>query len=216
MRQVFLFPALIFGLVFARMAEVAWAQPFVVTVEAPAVQQSSLSTNAAAFGASNVVVEPFDELKAGFISKPVPFAANTTLGSYDHLLVRSADAFGGARGTGTYMTVNTNINKGSTPTTLTLATPQRYFGLWWSAGDPNNLLSFYSGTTLLETFRTSDVVNFINAQPNKNAYYGNPNNGQNKGEPYAFLNFYADPSNPSLTFNRIVFSNVGSSGFEQG
>src|SRR5262249_17964966 len=113
------------------------------------------------------------------------------------------------------MTVNTSINKGSQPTTLTLATPQRYFGLWWSAGDTNNLLSFYSGSKLIETFRTNDVVNFINAQPNKSAFYGNPNNGQNKGEPYAFLNFYADPSNPSLTFNRIVFSNVGSSGFEQ-
>jgi hypothetical protein len=162
-----------------------------------------------------VIVETFDELNAGFISKPVAFAGNTALGNYDHLLVLSANAFGGAAGKGTYMSVNIGRNKGSSPTTLTLATPQRYFGLWWSAGDPNNLLSFYSGSTLLETFRTSDVVNFINAQPNKNAYYGNPNNGQNKREPYAFLNFYADLSNPSLTFDRIVFSNVGTTGFEQ-
>jgi T5SS/PEP-CTERM-associated repeat protein len=76
-------------------------------------------------------------------------------------------------------------------------------------------MSFYSGSTLLETFQTSDVINFINAQPNKTAYYGNPNNGKDASEPFAFLNFYANPSNPSLTFNRIVFSNVGSSGFEQ-
>jgi T5SS/PEP-CTERM-associated repeat protein len=215
MRAVFFIRALIFGFVFITTSEVTFAQPFVVTLEAPKVQQSSLFTNSTGFGATNVIVEPFDELKASFISKPVPFAGNAALGSYDHLLVRTADAFGGAGGKGTYMTVNTAINAGSQPTTLTLATPQRYFGLWWSAGDPNNLLSFYSGSKLIETFRTNDVVNFINAQPNKSAFYGNPNNGQNKGEPYAFLNFYADPSNPSLTFNRIVFSNVGSSGFEQ-
>jgi len=107
--------------------------------------ESSLSTNPAAFGVTNVIVETFDELKAGFISKPVPFAGDSSLGSYDHLLVRSADAFGGAGGKGTYMSVNSNLNAGSNPTTLVLATPQRYFGLWWSAGDPNNVLSFYSG-----------------------------------------------------------------------
>jgi len=112
-----------------------------------------------------VTVESFEELKASFISTSVPFAANASLGSYDHLLVRSADAFGGDGGKGKYMSVNIGINAASNPTTLTLANPQRYFGLWWSAGDPNNVLNFYSGSKLLETFRTNDVVNFINAQP---------------------------------------------------
>ena len=77
-----------------------------------------------------VIGESFDELKAGFVSKPVPFAGDGSLGSYDHL-VRSADAFGGAGGKGTYMSVNWSLNAGSNPTTLVLATPQRYFGLWW-------------------------------------------------------------------------------------
>jgi hypothetical protein len=175
-RAAFLFRALIFSLVFITPSEVAFPQAFTVTIEGPGVQQSSLFTNPAAFGASNVIVETFDEFKAGFIAKPVPFAGNSALGSYDHLLVRSADAFGGAGGKGTYMSVNASFNAGSNPTTLTLATPQRYFGLWWSAGDPNNVLSFYSGNTLLETFKTSDVINFINAQANKSAFFGNPNN----------------------------------------
>jgi hypothetical protein len=87
------------------MANGVVAQPLVVTVEAPAVQQSSLSTDPSAFRASNVITETFDELKPGFISKPVPFAGNPALGSYDHLLVRSADAFGGAAGIGAYMMV---------------------------------------------------------------------------------------------------------------
>jgi outer membrane autotransporter protein len=215
MRAAFLFHALIFGFVFIKTSELAFAQPLVVTIEAPAVQRSSFSTNPSAFRASNVVVEPFDELTPGFISKPVPFAGNAALGSYDHLLVVSADAFGGAGGKGTYMMVSTNVNKASSPTTLTLATPQRYFGIWWSAGDPNNVLSFYSRGTLIETFRTSDVVNFIEAQANARAFNGNPNTGQNKGKPYAFLNFYADPSNPNLTFDLIVFSNNGGARFQQ-
>jgi hypothetical protein len=101
------------------------------------------------------------------------------------------------------LTVNQNINKASNPTTLTLAQPQRYFGMWRSAGDPNNVLQFYSGNRLLERFKTADIINFINASPNKKAYYGNPNNGQNKGEPYAFIKFYADPSNPNIEFTKI-------------
>jgi outer membrane autotransporter protein len=200
------------------MAPAAFAQPVVVTLEQPGVQQSSLFTNPAGFGATNVSVETFTELSPGFRSTAFPFAANASLGSYDHGQIQKADAFGGAGGTGNYLTVNQSINKASNPTTLTFGAPQRYFGMWWSAGDPNNVLQFFSGTTLLETFKTADVVNFINAQPNKTAFYGNPNppNGRNKGEPYAFINFYADPSNPSLTFNRIVLSNVGAgtTGFE--
>jgi hypothetical protein len=62
------------------------------------------------------------------------------------------------------MTINNSKNDAVNPTTLTLTTPQRYFGSWWSAGDPKDVLSFYSGSTLVETFSTSDIVSFINAQ----------------------------------------------------
>jgi hypothetical protein len=165
--------------------------------------------------AGNVVVENFQELQPGFISNPVPFAGNPALGNYDHLLVRSADAFWRCWRERRLYVGNTSFNAGSNPTTLTLAAPQRYFGFWWLAGDPKNLLSFYSGNTLIETFPSSVVVNFINAQANKSEYFGNPNNGQNTGQPYAFLNFYADPSNPGLTFDRIVFSSTETGfGFE--
>jgi T5SS/PEP-CTERM-associated repeat protein len=186
-----------------------------VTLEPPGVQESSLFTNPAAFGAISVSEETFNELSTGFHSKSFPFANNPSLGSYNVGQIQKADAFGGAGGTGNYLTVNQSINKASNPTTLTFSNPQRYFGMWWSAGDPNNVLQFYSGATLLETFRTNDVVNFINASPNKKSFYGNPNNGKNTGEPYAFINFYANPSNTGLTFNKIVLSNIGvGTGFE--
>jgi hypothetical protein len=91
-----LFSALIFGIVVFSTAEMAFAQQFVVTVEAPDVQQSSLFTNPNGFGATNVIEETFNELKPGFISTSVPFAGNSALGSYNHLLIQAADAFGGA------------------------------------------------------------------------------------------------------------------------
>jgi outer membrane autotransporter protein len=191
----------------------AYPQAFVVTLEAPKVQQSSLSTNPTGFGATNVIVETFDELKPGFILKPVPFAANAALGSYDHLLVSSADNFGGAGGKGNYITVSNSKNDAVNPTTLTLTAPQRYFGFWWSAGDAKDVISFYSGNTLVETFSTSEIINFIDTQGKNSGYNGNPNNGKANGQPFAFLNFYADPSNPGVTFDRIVFSNEGS-GFQ--
>jgi len=207
--------ALLMCMALLATARTACAQNVLVTLEQPGAQQSSLFTNPSGFGATSVFQENFNELSAGFQSSSFPFAQNSALGSYDHGQIRRADAFGGAGGTGNYLTVNQSINPASNPTTLTFTAPQRYFGMWWSAGDPNNVLQFYSGSTLVETFRTSDVVNFINGSANKNAFFGNPNSGANKGEPYAFINFYADPSNPNLTFNRIVLSNVGSgTGFE--
>jgi len=122
MRVVFLFRALTFSLAVITVAEVAFPQALVVTLEAPKVQQSSLFTNPAGFGATT-----FEELKAGFISKAAPFARNNALGTYDHLLVSAADNSGGVGGKGNYMTVNNSVNKASNPTTLTLAIPQRYF-----------------------------------------------------------------------------------------
>lgn len=79
------------------------------------------------------------------------------------------------------------------------------------------MLQFYSGNTLLQTFKTSDVTNFINQLANNGGYRGNPNpqfKGANSSENYAFLNFYADPSNPNVTFTKVVITNVGNTGFE--
>jgi outer membrane autotransporter protein len=209
-------PVLLLTLLLVTTASTVFAQPFTVTLEAPKIQVSSLFTNPGAFGAANVFEETFNELSPGFHSSSFPFAQNSALGSYDHGQIQPADQFGGAGGTGNYLTVNSTLKPASNPTTLTFSTPQRYFGLWWSAGDANNVLKFYSGNTLLSTFTTSDVINFINSSSNKSQYFGNPNNGKDSGEPFAFINFFASPTDPNLTFNRVVFSNQSSSsGFEQ-
>jgi len=67
---------------------------------------------------------------------------------------------------------------------------------------------------VLQIFRTSDVTNFIAnstllTPQQKAAYKGNPNPqflNQNSKENYAFLNFFADPTNPKVTFNTVIGS----------
>ena len=124
------------------------------------------------------------------------------------------DQYGGADGTGKYFDVDTNRSGGKqTFSTLNLTTAQSYFGLWWSAGDANNVLEFYSKGNLVERITTADVVSYITKLPNKTSYYGNPNSAfknQNSGEPYAFINFY----DVAGTFDQVKFTNIGGTGFE--
>ncbi|MBO3458190.1 hypothetical protein G7B40_017660 [Aetokthonos hydrillicola Thurmond2011] len=189
---------------------------FEITVENPGVQKSALANDSA----TGVYVENFDS-KSTTYNNGISFAGNSSVGTYDNAQVVLADQFGGVRGKGNYLTVHPGRAQAPstyTKSTLTLKKSQRYFGLWWSAGDENNEMDFYSGNTLLQKFTTADVISFINQQPNQEAYYGNPNSkfkGQDSREPFAFLNFFADPNDSKVTFDRIEFINSSSnSGFE--
>lgn len=171
----------------------ATAQPFTITIDPPGTQTSSVA---------NGIVETFDTLTPGTQTN-IPF---NSAGSYNQGIISRADVFGGAGRTGNFLTATT---AGST---LSLNAPQRYFGMWWSAGDPNDVLQFYSGTKLLQSFTTKDVIDYINSLPaaQRARYSGNPNfNGANAGEPYAFINFFADPGNAATTFDKIIFSGPG-------
>ena len=216
---------------------------FQVTVEAPGVQQSTLFTNPNAYGATGVFVNNFDSASIGYSSNSYSFGgkpaistspistsqigisqiSTSQIGSYSNVDIVQADQYGGAGGTGNYFTVQpgkdgTSSDPQKSKSTLTLNTPERYFGLWWSAGDAYNEMDFYSGNTLLQKFTTTDVIDFINQQSNAKDYYSNPNSkfqGQNQNEPYAFLNFFADPKNTNVTFNKIEFiNNSTGTGFE--
>ena len=131
--------------------------PFAVTIESPGIanQVSPLVVNGQLYGASGVIEQTFDSLPRGNNTN----VSLGMVGTYGQINVVKANVFGGAGGIGNYVSV------GTTPVTLTFTTPQRYFGLWWSAGDPRNVLQFYSGHTLIQTFTTADVVNFINNLP---------------------------------------------------
>lgn len=161
------------------------------TVEAPGVQQTTLA---------NTIVETFDVLPTGLLS--TYFAP---LGVYSGgMTVSEPNAWGGA-GQTRYIAVG--AQSGSTSYVLDFFSPQTYFGLYWGAGDAQNELRFFSGSTLLASFRAADVMSGLSA-----AYNGNPNTGQNLDEKYAFFNFTAGSG---VTFNRIEFYNDGTgTGFE--
>jgi hypothetical protein len=190
--------------------------PINVTIENGGVQQSSLYTNPAAFGAINVKTETFDGITTGYHGS----SFSTNVGTFDSALIMNPDIYGGAGGTGHYFDVDHNRDGSAqaanyTASTLTLNGSQRYLGLWWSAGDASNVLEFYSHGQLLETLTTQDVKNFTAA--NQEAYYGNPNTGNSKAtrqdnwEPFAYLNFFA---NQGFSFDQVKFTNNSGTGFE--
>ncbi|MGC4016487.1 MAG: PEP-CTERM sorting domain-containing protein [Luteolibacter sp.] len=138
------------------------------------------------------------------------------VGTFDSVYVKSADYYGGAVSDGfsngsPYSVQSSGIGGGDAvpQTTITLSSDHAYFGMWWSAGDANNILRFYSDETLVAEFTTDSLLNKLASDP---AYKGNPRDrGLNAGEPYAFINFFGAEG---TTWNRIVLTNEGGSGFE--
>jgi len=138
-------------------------------------------------------------------------ATGSITGVYSGALSVSNDhTWGGAGGTGYYATVTNNTY------TLTLSTSGsvkgvNYFGLWFSALDSGNELQFYEGNTLVYTFTPAKFASLVGACPNSsNAFCSNPNNGDDTGEQFAFLNFY----DTTGYFDKIVFTETGTAGFE--
>lgn len=179
------------------IAQNAQAQ-VVVTIEAPGVQSSSVA---------NITTENFDGFTPGVYT-----SLNSTIGTYSSpgLAVVGANQYGGAGGAGNYFSIG--AQSGQLTATLTLPGDQAYFGFWYSAGDNQNEIDLYENNTLEYSLNTSDLINFINGQMNAGAYYGNPNNGQDPEEPFAYVNFFGTNG---TVFNKIVFNNASlGTGFE--
>jgi len=241
-------PLVIFSVILSTIAksQSASAAGIVSTfeVESPKVETSQLGQNGD--GNSNVQVytqtfdgttstynsgnQQFDSsgTKANAINNNYQWTANvngvnTTIGTYDKAYISSPNQYGGAIDPTTggsnsnYMTVNSSISGVST-TTLTFNQGQRYFGLNWEAGDPNNLLTFQDAQgNVLGVFKSSDVSNAISKLPaaQQAQYKGNPSGtyaGKNSSENYAYLNFFDTDTDHLIS--KVIFSNSGSSGFE--
>lgn len=195
----------------ATISRPAMAASFTVTIEDPGKQNANSSK------LINSHIQNFDGQAAGYDTQGFQWKdEKKNIGSYSTTLIINADRYGGAGGEKQYFDVDTNRSgNGQTVSTLKLTEAQKYFGLWWSAGDANNELKFLSQGKVIETITTANVVDYIGKLSNKTSYYGNPNetfNNQNSWEPYAFLNFY----NAGGTFDEIQFSNNGGTGFESG
>jgi hypothetical protein len=179
------------------------ATDIIMTYGSPGATDSTLA-NAAVFN--------FDSLQLG-VQNNVAWAG---IGTFDSLSVIAADQYGGAVDVAypngsPYAVQSTSAGLGGvSATTLSLTTPASYFGIWWSAGDAQNVWTFYSNGNQIAQF---SVANLTSALPN--TYFGNPTPGPNSGndsnEPFAFINFFGYGG---TTFDKIVVSNNSSSGFE--
>lgn len=132
------------------------------------------------------------------------------VGTFDALHIYPTDVYGGAPDSANPKGSKYSVQGAGSrllSTSLMLEKPSAYFGMWWSAGDSRNVLSFYNGTDLVAQFTTKSLMEPLPAE-----YDGNPLNRKlNSGEPYAFINFYGDQK---TAWDRIIFSNDGTSGFE--
>ena len=187
---------LLAGLVLAGVVQ-GFAASMVTIAESPTDFTSSLS------GTS---LFDFNSLRAG-VNKDVDWKG---VGSFDRLYVSPANQYGGAPSAAQPKGSNYSVQGIGSPvkaTTLTLDTPSSYFGFFWSAGDASNMLQFYKGSNLVAEFTTKSLLSNLPAD-----YYGNPlNRSTNKGEPYAFINFYGDEA---TAWDSVVMTNESTSGFE--
>ena len=161
---------------------------------------------------SNTTVFNFNSITANTKATNLAWSNGTaTIGTIDRIFVKAPDQYGGAGPAGSNYAVDSLTVGGSnaTPTTtITFTAPHAYFGLWWSAGDALNVLTFYSEGLLVAEFTTSSLLNKLASAPE---YKGNPRTNENPGQAYAFINFFGMQG---TTWDQVVFSNQGTSGFE--
>jgi len=171
----------------------SWADSLTVTYLAAGVQApTGITSNYETFDNASIV--------GGTLT--TTFNGSGITGTYSgNFTLLPADGYGGAGGSGKYISSVVDPNGGRSYT-LTLSAPVDYFGLWFSAVDPGNRLTFYKGDTLVDTFSALDFLSLVGSCPNaSNAFCGNPNDNLDTAEQFAYLNFY-DPGQ----FDTIVFS----------
>jgi len=171
----------------------------VFSYEAAGIQQTTVV---------GAVTETFESAGVGAITG-AGYTSATIGGTYLGGQVINANQYGGAGGSGLYDVVGLNTsNPALLSQTLTFTAQKTYFGMWWSAGDASNVLEFYNGSTLIDSFTVGSVLSLLGP-----AYSSNPNPppGQNTGEKYAYLNF---TGTAGTTFNVVKFINNSNSGFE--
>ncbi|HEX7158770.1 MAG TPA: hypothetical protein VF214_07135 [Edaphobacter sp.] len=165
----------------------AFADSFSVTYLAAGVQTPT-DTN---------YYETFDNATVSNGILTTNYNGSPITGTYSgNFAIVPANLFGGAGGS-LYITTTGHASF----YTLSLSQPVNYFGLWFSALDGGNYLNFYNGNSLVESFTPKDFINLVGPCPGANPFCGNPNNGLDPEEQFAYLNFY----DTNGTFNTIVF-----------
>jgi hypothetical protein len=203
--------SILFAVTLALLSVVAVAPAQAITsygvrifISAPKVQGPPMATNR--------TLENFDTFSFG--ACPATITAGTLEGN---CTVVSADQYGGAASeSGAPVTTGVASQYPTTSsTTITLTTPQKYLGFWWSAGNPGNTVDFYNNDLLVASMNTSGIITRL-ADPNQVAvdggtysssdYYGNPLGSGANGEAFLFLSAFAEGG---TTFDKVVLSGVG-------
>lgn len=161
------------------------ADVFFLNYEAVGIQHTTATF-------TTVGVETFDNRASG-----VGFTTDFDTGgavsaTYSPVRINNADRYGGATGSGKYPVAfyATAFALRFTADPKQLPRGINYFGYWLSALDGGNQVAFYRGGKQVGALSPSDVLGRIGSNRN---YFGNPNApfaGQNRSEPYAFINFY--------------------------
>jgi hypothetical protein len=114
--------------------------------------------------------------------------------------IGQANIYGGAGGAGSFGTVNGDA-------TISLSQAVNYFGIWGSALDGQNTVELYNNATLLGSYALQAL---LQASPGySSTYLGNPFNGGDTSENFAFFNFTSDTA-----FNKVRLVQNSGGGFE--
>ncbi len=204
----------LFGILMASLAfqPASANNALTVTIEAPRIQTPQVP-------AAGIYVVDFNDKSgtAGFTKTN----GSTTYTYAGDLNVMAADQWGGANNS-KYITQASGKNSFN----VKVNQDQKYFGFWWSAGDPANKIVFKKNGQEVAVFETKDLTGFIknsgiagssgscssNNIANTNLYCGNPNKlntaGGHNGEPFAYVNVFFD----SGVYDEIVVQTLTTSG----
>ena len=161
------------------------AQAFTVTIENPTIQNKPTG--------NELFVVDFNDLTTDTTDSFTKSSASSSYTYGSDLIIRAADQHGGAEDEQGIASQHIESTTKPGTHTITIDQPQKYFGLWWSAGDSSNVLTFLKNGEVVATFNTQDVINKLAELPNGSDYYCNPTNQFNGlvcSETYAFLNFF--------------------------
>lgn len=168
----------------------------VITLEAPGVSNTTQS-----FAESGV--ETFDNRATGANQSFTSNFGGTSgyTGDYSNVQILSNDSWGGVENS----QYAVSLGQGSSYT-LELNKSADYFGFYLLALSAGNKMEFFNGDTSVLSLGYNDLLSYLTPD-----YMGSPYPGQTGNEYFAFMNFNFDGGD---SYNKIVFSNSGTDGFE--
>ncbi len=206
-----------FGLVAAMLPAVTFADVIYTTYlagkqENPTTVQLQSGTTTAVTG-----TETFDARPLVAVGSGTPFTsdfgtAGAVTGSFSgNYGITNFDQYGGAGGTGRYITTRTAAGLSIKFTTTAAVPGVNYFGVAISALDGNNVVNLYRTGSLLTSFDADILRTALRSCPNlQNPYCGNPTTGANGTEQYVYLNFF----DLSDYFDEVRLTQASGGGFE--